>query len=111
MSSFSRLQPGNGFLEALTLPHVTTFPQQMQKVTPVGFMDHEGQEHEVDVIICATGFVLTMLQRLNSANYPGARFDTSWVPRFPIVARGRNVQDIQKDKPISYLSIGIPESK
>ncbi|OQV05521.1 hypothetical protein CLAIMM_10248 [Cladophialophora immunda] len=86
-----RPTPGNGFLEALTLPHVTTFSKELQRITPRGFIDHEGQEHEVDVIICATGF------------------DTSWVPRFPIVAKGKNVQDIQKQKPISYLSIGIPE--
>src|SRR6266849_4267097 len=50
-------QPGNGFLEALTLPHVTTFSKEMQRVTSKGFIDHEGQEHEVDVIICATGYV------------------------------------------------------
>ncbi|OAL32860.1 hypothetical protein AYO20_07651 [Fonsecaea nubica] len=86
-----RPTPGNGFLEALTLPHVTTFSKEMKRVTSKGFIDHDGQEHEVDVIICATGF------------------NTSWVPRFPIVARGKNVQDIQKEKPISYLSIGIPE--
>ncbi|EXJ66857.1 uncharacterized protein A1O5_10052 [Cladophialophora psammophila CBS 110553] len=86
-----RPTPGNGFLEALTLPHVTTFPRDMIKVTPRGFIDHQGLEHEVDVIICATGF------------------DTSWVPRFPIKARGMNVQDMQKGKPVSYLSIGVPE--
>jgi cation diffusion facilitator CzcD-associated flavoprotein CzcO len=86
-----RPTPGNGFLESLTLPHVTTFGEQMQRITPRGFVDHQGQEHEVDVIICATGF------------------DTSWIPRFPVVANGQNVQDIQKTTPISYLSIGVPE--
>ncbi|KAL6248698.1 hypothetical protein RBB50_004953 [Rhinocladiella similis] len=86
-----RPTPGNGFLEALALPHVTTFNKEMQRITAKGFIDQDGREHEVDVIICATGF------------------NTSWVPRFPIVARGKNVQDIQKEKPISYLSIGIPE--
>ncbi|KAK5052671.1 hypothetical protein LTR84_002536 [Exophiala bonariae] len=86
-----RPTPGNGFLEALTLPHVTIFNKEMQRITSTGFVDQDGREHEVDVIICATGF------------------NTSWVPRFPIVAKGKNVQDIQKDKPISYLSIGIPE--
>lgn len=49
------IQPGNGFLEALTLPHVKTFSKEMQRITPKGFVDHEGIEHEVDVIICATG--------------------------------------------------------
>ncbi len=36
-------------------------------------------------------------------------FDTSWKPRFPIVANGKNVQDIQAKRPISYLSIGVPD--
>lgn len=52
-----RPTPGNGFLEALCLPHVTVYGQELQKVTPRGFIDHQGQEHEVDVIICATGYV------------------------------------------------------
>ncbi|BCS28059.1 flavin-containing monooxygenase [Aspergillus puulaauensis] len=85
-----RPTPGNGFLEALTSDKVTTFLGAIQEVTPSGFIDHEGKEHKVDVIICATGF------------------DTSWVPRFPIVAHGRNVQDIQRARPTSYLSMAVP---
>lgn len=50
-----RPTPGNGFLEALTAPHVTTFTQSLKKITEKGFIDHEGKEHEVDIIICATG--------------------------------------------------------
>ncbi|KAH0844044.1 hypothetical protein FOPE_08839 [Fonsecaea pedrosoi] len=110
-----RPTPGNGFLEALTLPHVTTFSKEMKRVTSKGFIDHDGQEHEVDVIICATGYVssgpVLFFELMNSLLKCRrmTRFNTSWVPRFPIVARGKNVQDIQKEKPISYLSIGIPE--
>ncbi|KAK2762350.1 hypothetical protein FQN54_001360 [Arachnomyces sp. PD_36] len=86
-----RPTPGNGFLEALTLPNVQTFAEEMRRITPRGFIDHEGTEHEVDVIICATGF------------------DTTWVPSFPIVAHGKNVQDTLREKPLSYLSIGLPD--
>ncbi|KAH8692574.1 hypothetical protein BGW36DRAFT_399412 [Talaromyces proteolyticus] len=83
-----RPTPGNGFLEALTLPHVHTFTGEVQKITPTGFVDHFGIEHEVDVIICATGF------------------DTSWRPRFPVVARGNNIQELYAEKPkVSHLSI------
>lgn len=39
------------------------------------------------------------------------RFDTSFVPRFPIIANGRNVQDIQRKRAISYLAMAVPESK
>ncbi|OAP57929.1 hypothetical protein AYL99_08667 [Fonsecaea erecta] len=86
-----RPTPGNGFLEALTTDKVTTFLDSLQEITPKGFVDSQGNEHEADVIICATGF------------------DTSWVPRFPIVANGLNVQDIQRKRPISYLSMAVPE--
>ena len=97
-----------------------TFTEQMQRVTEKGFVDHNGVEHEgksrfntvhskklqrmatpafvlpvahpnvVDVILCATGF------------------DTSWVPRFPIIANGINLQDMWSSKLESYLSIGAP---
>ncbi|KAH8695626.1 cyclohexanone monooxygenase [Talaromyces proteolyticus] len=85
-----RPTPGNGFLEALTLDKVTTYLDSVKKITRKGFIDTDGNEQEVDVIICATGF------------------DTSWVPRFPIVANGKNLQDIQRKKPISYLSMAVP---
>jgi len=35
--------------------HVKVFTKAMREVTPTGFIDSDGQEHEVDVIICATG--------------------------------------------------------
>ena len=61
-----RPTPGNGFLEALTADNTTCFTDPIGKITPNGFIDSEGNEHEVDVIICATGFdtswhVLTVL--------------------------------------------------
>ncbi|CAH0020174.1 unnamed protein product [Clonostachys rhizophaga] len=86
-----RPTPGNGFLEALIRPNVTTFTQGIKKITSKGVMNEDGVEVEVDVIICATGF------------------DTSWVPRIPIIANGRNVQDIMRDGPLSYLSVAVPE--
>lgn len=51
-----RPTPGNGFLEALTASNTTCFTDPIGKIIPKGFVDHQGNEHEVDVIICATGF-------------------------------------------------------
>jgi hypothetical protein len=48
-------QPGNGFLEALTLPQTQVFTKEMQTMTEKGFIDSEGVEHEVDLIVCASG--------------------------------------------------------
>ncbi|OQU94093.1 hypothetical protein CLAIMM_00505 [Cladophialophora immunda] len=85
-----RATPGNGFLEALTQEHVKVFTSEMQGITPAGFIDDQGTHHEVDVIICATGFT------------------TSWVPRFPIEANGHSVGKMFAKEPISYLSLGVP---
>jgi hypothetical protein len=49
------VEPGNGFLEALTLPHVQVFSKEMHQITEKGFIDADRVEHEVDIIICATG--------------------------------------------------------
>lgn len=75
------------------MPHVTAYTEDIKKITAKGFMDQAGVEHEVDVIICATGF------------------NTSWVPRFPIEANGKNVQDLHASKALSYLSVGVPDSE
>ncbi|KAJ7677213.1 FAD/NAD-P-binding domain-containing protein [Mycena rosella] len=85
-----RPTPGNGYLEALLQPNVQVYTEMFQRITERGFIDAEGNEHEVDVIICATGF------------------DTSFRPRFPVIAHGKNVQDTWKDYPVdSYLSIAL----
>lgn len=87
-----RPTPGEGFLEALVAPITTVHAKQMQRVTETGFVAHDGTTHDVDVIVCATGF------------------DTSWVPRFPITAHGRNLQDVWREQgPLSYLGVGVPE--
>ncbi|KAK5045518.1 hypothetical protein LTR84_009136 [Exophiala bonariae] len=85
-----RPTPGNGFLEALALPQTHVFTKEMQTVTEKGFIDAEGVEHEVDLIVCASGF------------------NTSWRSRFPIIAHGKNVQDHFIGKPKSYFGIAIP---
>ncbi|ETI26517.1 hypothetical protein G647_03294 [Cladophialophora carrionii CBS 160.54] len=85
-----RPTPGNGFLEALNRENVTVFTKLMTTVTPKGFIDHTGQEHEVDIIICATGFV------------------TTWIPRFPVEANGTTLAKLWGDEAPSYLSVAPP---
>jgi len=88
-----RPTPGNGYLEALTGPKTTPYTSQLQQITEQGFIDPDGNEHEVDVIICATGF------------------DTSYKPRFPLIVNGVDKQDEWKDHPHvpSYLSLALAE--
>jgi hypothetical protein len=87
-----RPTPGNGYLEALTGDKTTCFTQTVQAVTATGFIDHTGREHEVDAIVCATGF------------------DTSWIPRFPLKVNGVDLRDTWTNEGVlSYLSVAVPE--
>lgn len=74
-----RPTPGNGYLEALAGEKVTAYTSQLQTITEKGFIDPNGQEHEVDVIICATGF------------------DTSYKPRLPITVNGTDMRTYWED--------------
>jgi cation diffusion facilitator CzcD-associated flavoprotein CzcO len=87
-----RPTPGNGFLEALTNPKTVTLKNEVQEITPTGFISADGEHHAVDIIICATGF------------------DTSFRPQFPIVCNGRNIQDDYSDpENVAYLGLNAPE--
>lgn len=49
-----RPTPGNGYLEALLQPNVRVDTKMFQKITEKGFIDADGKEVEVDIIVCAT---------------------------------------------------------
>jgi len=51
-----RLTPGPGYLEALVEDNVDFIGTGITKVTETGILDNNGDFHEVDAIICATGF-------------------------------------------------------
>lgn len=89
-----RPTPGNGYLEALCGSKTTVFTSQLQRITPSGFVDPDGTEHEVDVIICATGF------------------DTSYKPRMPIIVDNKDMRSTwDTDNPTApaptYLSVAL----
>ena len=75
-----RPTPGNGYLECLTGDKTVPYTTQLRQLTEKGFIDPEGNEQEVDVIICATGF------------------DTSYKPRFPLIVNGVNKAEEWKDQ-------------
>ena len=89
-----RPTPGNGFLEALTLDKTTVLTEEIQQLTTTGFVDAAGNAHEVDVVICATGF------------------DTSFRPAFPVIVDGRNMQDdFTVSDTIGYLGLSVIHQK
>ncbi|EXJ74840.1 uncharacterized protein A1O5_01536 [Cladophialophora psammophila CBS 110553] len=85
-----RPTPGNGFLEALNQDNVRVFISPMKEINANGFVDSEGQQHDVDIIICATGF------------------NTSWIPRFPVEANGHSIAKMWAKEATSYISLGVP---
>lgn len=83
-----RMTPGSGYLQSLTKSNVEVVHLSATRLTENGIIDEKGVEHEVDVVICATGF------------------DTSFTPHFKIT--GRNGADLHEqfgDFPIGYLAI------
>lgn len=87
-----RPTPAPGYLEALVAPNTTVFTDEIGQITETGFIDHEGKSHDVDVIICATGF------------------DTSWLPRFSFSNGKTDLKEFWGPEKgvVSYLSVGIP---
>lgn len=53
-----RITPGDGYLEALVRPNVTTNHEEIESVNETGLLDSNGTQHDIDIIICATGFNL-----------------------------------------------------
>ncbi|KAK4906175.1 hypothetical protein LTR66_017741 [Elasticomyces elasticus] len=90
-----RPTPGNGFLEALNRDNVKVYTEMLQEITPKGFIDADGNEVEVDIIITCTGF------------------NTSWIPRFPVAGdNGILLSDLWKNQATpSYLSLAVPKFK
>jgi len=83
-----RMTPGSGYLESLKADNVEVLPESAVRLTETAIVDESGVEHEVDVIICATGF------------------DASFTPHFKVF--GRNGSEIHKqfgDFPVGYLGI------
>ncbi|KEF61461.1 uncharacterized protein A1O9_03027 [Exophiala aquamarina CBS 119918] len=86
-----RLTPGDGYLEALIKSNVDPVYAEITAVVPEGLCTEDGAFHEVDVIICATGF------------------DMAWTPHFDLVGtHGQRLKDAWQPHPNSYLGIAAP---
>ncbi|KAH7319073.1 putative dimethylaniline monooxygenase [Rhexocercosporidium sp. MPI-PUGE-AT-0058] len=86
-----RPTPGNGYLEALCEDNVDVMIGPIEEITEKGIRTSGGVEHEVDIIICATGF------------------DVSWKPEYPTIGReGRSLAEEWATVPSTYLSITVP---
>ncbi|PWY77304.1 monooxygenase [Aspergillus sclerotioniger CBS 115572] len=83
---------GFKYLKTLKKENVDVVYGGVTSVTPSGCISDDGQEHEGDILICATGF------------------DTSYIPRYPILGpNGRNLQTEWADSIMGYMGVGISE--
>ena len=84
------MTPGSGYLQSLTKENVEVITQSVVKFTPDGVVDESGNEHKVDVVICATGF------------------DVSFAPHFEVIGRKcANLKGQFGDFPKAYMGITV----
>ena len=87
-----RVTPGDGYVESFVRPNVHLTNSAITHVSETGIHTDDGTFHELDVIVCATGF------------------DISQVPAFDIIGRNSvSLAEKWKDEPESYLSLACPD--
>ena len=86
-----RITPEVHYLDSLQESNVKVITDAIAEITPEGIMMAGGEHIVLDAIICATGF------------------DVGFIPRFPLIGRNGNLQDIWKNRhPQAYMSLAVP---
>jgi cation diffusion facilitator CzcD-associated flavoprotein CzcO len=88
-----RLVISPDFYEAIQLPNAELVTEPIERVEPGGVRTADGELHELDVLVLATGF----------------RVDSFMRPMAVTGRDGVSLDDVWADRPIAYLSISIPE--
>ena len=87
-----RLTPGPGYLESLAKENVHVVTDNIARIISTGIEITTGEVIEVDSLVCATGF------------------DLSFRPRFPIIGRKGNLQNLWTENlPRAYMSCAVPD--
>ncbi len=77
-NSCRRPTPGNGYLEALCSDKVEIVWGEIDSFTETGIKSISGTFHEVDTIICATGFNMSFSPRLSVVGLNGVDLQKKW---------------------------------
>ena len=88
-----RLIFSSDFYEKIQRPNANVITAGIDKVEANGIRTKDGELHELDVLVVATGF----------------RADSFIRPTTVIGRGGVNLDDVWADSPVAYLSISIPE--
>jgi len=76
-----RLTPGPGYLEALTQPNVSFITSFINKISESAIHTQDGQAHEIDVLVCATGFQAGAPPPFEVAGQRGLTIRQKWAER------------------------------
>ena len=87
-----RITPGPGYLESFTKPNCHLTNSGITHISEHAVHTADGKVHEVDVVVCATGF------------------DVSHRPHYPVVGlRGVDLAEKWKEEPESYMSVATSD--
>jgi cation diffusion facilitator CzcD-associated flavoprotein CzcO len=87
-----RLTPGTNYLEGLFSDKSSVVYGEITHITEQGPATDDGHIHEVDVLVCATGF------------------DTTFKPRFPLLGLEKTDLSVEwKKEPSAYLGVAAPK--
>ena len=87
-----RLVISADFYEAIQRPNAELVTEEILRVVPEGVVTVDGQLHELDVLVLATGF----------------RVDRFVRPTEVIGREGVKLDELWRERPIAYLSISVP---
>ena len=68
-----RIIYANDYYPALSRPNVELVTEAISRITPKGIVTADGREHEIDVLVCATGFDTVHLLSSLTVTGPSAR--------------------------------------
>ncbi|KAM5353392.1 hypothetical protein ACJ41O_000042 [Fusarium nematophilum] len=78
-----RLTPSLPYLKAVQQPNVDIIREGIRRITETGVETEDGNVHEVDVLICATGFNTSFSSRFNIVGRNGHSLKEMWKARGP----------------------------
>ncbi len=87
-----RLVVSHNFYDSIQVPQAELVTETIERVEAGGVRTADGRLHELDVLVCATGFHVDAFVR-------------------PMSIRGQAgvmLDDVWKDRPSAYMSVGIP---
>lgn len=76
-----RLTPGPGYLEALTKPNVAFITSPISHISEFAIHNTDGQTHEIDALVCATGFHTSAPPPFGFIGAKGLTLEKKWEKR------------------------------